>query len=143
MTLAAYILWALTTWTSSRHIPAEQLQPWADAMAAVCQHTDECITLAALSFEETGYTPWAVDQSCNDEQWRNRQRGWIRAACDGGAAFGPWQLHDSRAQNASPDIQASVALEFLRSRGIKQWTTWSRAQKLTAWWLQTHPLPVD
>lgn len=130
---AAIILAALVHWTSGR-IPAETLEPWASAMVDACTSERECIQLAALAFEETGFSAPAIDGRCNDPAWRAAQRGWWRGSCDGGLAWGPWQLHDAAAIGASPNEQALIAVAFLR-QSPRAWTTWDRARALADRWL--------
>lgn len=128
-----YILAALVAWT---HQSPETLKPWASAMADVCISHEECTRLAAQAFVETRFVSWAVDQSCNDAEWR-RKHGRDRS-CDGGLAVGPWQVQSTRFLGASPEFQASVALEMMRHHP-RLWTTWKAADAQTAWWLRAHP----
>ena len=107
-------------------------------MGDVCMSRDECVHMAALAFEESGFVPWALDQSCNDVAWRAAQVGWMRKACDIGFAFGPWQVHNSRFAGASPEFQASVVLELMRHYP-QGWTTWGRAHALAERWLRANP----
>jgi hypothetical protein len=132
---------ALVAWTTPRtpEGPEEAahrvaaLRPWADAMANVCTDRSDCILLAAQAFVETRFVSWAVDQSCNDASWRATRRGWERASCDGGVAWGPWQVHDERFRGASPAFQASVVHALMHSRP-QAWTTWRLARSHAAWW---------
>jgi hypothetical protein len=125
------LLAALIAWT---HLPAATLDPWAGAMADVCTGERECLTLAAQAFVEGGFSAPVLSGECNDAAWRAQQRGWWRHACDGGLAHGPWQLHDARAAHASPELQASVALETMR-RHPRAWTTWRQARAQAEWWM--------
>lgn len=131
MTLYQLILAALLVWTKQ---PAEALEPWAGAMSVVCTSERECLLLAAQAFVEGGFTTPVLSGDCERAEWRAAQHGWWRHACDGGLAHGPWQLHDPRAAHASPELQASVALETLR-RSPRAWTTWREARAQVAWWL--------
>ena len=134
MDLATYLLVALMTWTGK---PAETLQPWSDAMAAVCDSKEECTLLAAQAFVESRFEPWVIDQSCNHREWRETHRGWLKKACDGGNAVGVWQIHDVRLLGASPQEQAAEAVDWLRKRP-HAWTTWRAARSHAAWWLSGH-----
>jgi hypothetical protein len=127
-----YIEDTLILWT---HQSREAMHPWAEAIAAVCSDRDECDLLASQAFVESRFMPWVVDQRCNDDAWRSRQTGWIRASCDGGKAFGPWQVQDEAFRGASPVFQAQRALEWMRSRP-RAWTTWKAARSHAAWWRQ-------
>lgn len=130
-----YILVALIAWT---HQSAETLKPWASAMADVCTSRQECVALASQAFVETRFAPEALDGRCNDRAWRAQQTSWWHGACDGGVAQGAWQIHDDRLRGASPEMQASVALEIMR-RTPRAWTTWRAARSQAAWWLASHP----
>ena len=134
------IMSALQDWSPHLSVrpQSELMQPWADAMGDVCMSRDECIHMAAVAFEESGFVSWALDQSCNDSAWRAAQTGWLRKSCDLGFAFGPWQVHNSRFAGASPGFQASVVLELIRHYP-QGWTTWSRANALADRWLAAHP----
>jgi len=116
---------ALEQWTAGRQ--TADLQPWISAITDVCQSRLECLQLAAIPFEETGFVPWAVDQSCNDRQWRAEHQ--MQRVCDGGWAIGPFQIHDQMLLGASPEKQATEALEIMR-RHPQAWTTWKRARAL-------------
>jgi hypothetical protein len=129
---SARITSALASWTRR---PAEEMRPWGDAMAAVCASDDECLLLASQAFVESRFMPWVVDGSCNDDTWRERQPGWTRKSCDGGHAFGPWQIHDPRLLGASPAEHARKAVEILRTNP-KAWTTWRAAQSQAKWWYE-------
>jgi hypothetical protein len=146
-TLTTLIFVALTAWTVPQAKAAKDLdhqvvdlQPWAEAMSDVCQNPRECLTLAATAYEETGMVRWAVDQKCNDGAWR-RSHG-MDKTCDGGKAIGAWQIWDDKGApsllGASPEIQASVALEKMRRRP-QQWTTWAKASARAEAWLRAHP----
>lgn len=132
--MTEYLLAALIAWTGQS---PEALRPWAEAMAAVCTSRVECIELAAQAQVETRFMPWVLDGSCNNPAWRISRRGWERNACDGGLAYGPWQMHEERLRGATPELQASVALETMR-RAPGLWTTRKAARSHAAWWLRTH-----
>jgi hypothetical protein len=134
MPMLQYLLVALVAWT---HQTPEAMQPWAAAMADVCTTKEECTLLAAQAFVETRFVDWVVDGSCNDPTWRKSRRGWERAACDGGHAYGAWQIHDSRLLGASAGFQASVALGMMRAHP-ELWTTRAAARSQAAWWLASH-----
>lgn len=121
---------ALSAWT---HKPAEDVREWSTAMASACITDDECMLLASQAFVESRFMSWVVDQSCNDASWRARQPGWIRRSCDGGHAFGPWQIHDPSLYGAPPDVQARAAVKILRE-SPKAWTTWRAARSQAQWW---------
>ena len=125
---------ALSGWTAKRTEVAD-LQPWISAMTDVCSSRQECVELAAIPFMETGFIQWAVDQSCNDAEWR-RAHGKDKV-CDVGWAIGPFQIHDQMLRGASPEKQATEALEILRRRP-QAWTTWTKAHQLAMRWLSTH-----
>lgn len=129
----AALLAVLLAWTRQ---PAEELRPWADAMADVCDSPRECLRLAALAVEETAFQPWAIDGRCNDHEWRQAHQ--MHRACDSGRAFGPWQVWDARFAGATPEFQASVALEMMRAHP-QQWTTRRRAWRDAEAWLSIHP----
>jgi hypothetical protein len=115
----------LQTWTGDPQIV------WAQAMGGVCVSKLECLRLAALAYEETRFAAWAVDQSCNDSEWRKTHKK--DKVCDSGKAFGPWQVQDERFRGASPEFQASVSLEMMR-RYPESWTTKRKAwQRADAW----------
>lgn len=122
---------ALVAWT---HRSLEALHPWAVAIADVCTGREECIRFAAQAFVEDQLLPWVLDQRCNDAAWRRSQPGWIHKSCDGGLAFGPWQVHDERFRGASPGYQAAVALQLMRDHPYF-WTTWRAARSHAAWWI--------
>ena len=139
---SAEIETALMAWTAPKmpEKPEEldarlqRLRPWAEAMADVCTDRADCTLLAAQAFVETRFVVWAVDQRCNDPMWLANRRGWERRACDGGLAFGPWQVHDERFRGASPAFQASVVHERMHANP-QAWTTWRSARSHAAWWL--------
>jgi hypothetical protein len=120
----------LSAWTRR---PVEEMRPWGDAMAAVCASDDECLLLASQAFVESRFMPWVVDESCNDDAWRERQPGWIRKSCDGGLAYGPWQIHDPSLYGATPLVQVRAAVKILRENP-RAWTTWKAARSQAAWW---------
>jgi hypothetical protein len=122
---------ALVAWT---HEDPAVLEPWAHAIADVCASRRECILFAAQAHVESRFLPWVLDQRCNDPAWREAQRGWVRKSCDAGRAFGPWQVQDDRFRGASPEFQASVALEMMRAHP-ELWTTSKAAQSHADWWL--------
>lgn len=125
------LLAALTSWG----VPAPTADTYARAMAAVCASERECVRLASYAFVESAhFAPWVLDESCNSKEWRDGRRGWERRACDGGLAYGPWQVHDEAMRGASPEFQASYALVLLR-RDRTLWSTWRAAESHAAWWM--------
>lgn len=133
MSFELLVLAALLAWTRGA-VPPQALEPWADAMGAVCSSEAECIDLAAQAFVESRFVPWVLDGSCNDPAWRASRRGWERRACDGGLAVGPWQIHGLQV-GAAPREQARIALHLMRS-APELWTTWRAARSHAAWWLR-------
>jgi hypothetical protein len=110
--LALLVSWSLALPASVR--PSEDtLRPWAEATAAHCgQDQKRCVFLAALAFEESGFRPGVLSGDCNRKAWRDEHPAtW----CDGGEAWGPWQLHygpwlrGADPRGASPDEQARIA----------------------------------
>jgi hypothetical protein len=120
----------LAAWTRR---PAEDMREWAQAIVDAGGSGDERLLLASQAFVESRFMPWVVDQSCNDADWRSRQPGWIRKSCDGGLAFGPWQIHDPSLYGATPLAQARAAVKILRENP-RAWTTWKAARSQAAWW---------
>jgi hypothetical protein len=129
----AYILAFLL---ANTHRPAVELEPWADAMADVCQSKVECTRLAALAVLESRFAPWVVDGSCNDTAWRQAHQ--MQKVCDGGKAQGAWQMQDVPFAGAGAARQASAALFLMRSHP-GQWATQRAAWKLADGWMAGHP----
>jgi hypothetical protein len=117
-TLAAYLLAALVAWCAAipgKARPSEEtLRPWAVATAAACgPDVKRCTFLAALAFEESGFREHVLNFDCNDPAWRAAHEPLL---CDGGEAWGPWQIHDGpwlkagmSPKRASPEEQARIA----------------------------------
>ncbi|SRR5579859_13012 len=125
---------ALATWTGW---PRESADDWAAAITTNCGSRTECITVAALAFEESRFVQWVVDYSCNDAAWR-REHGKDKV-CDYGRAVGPWQILDAHELvGASPQDNAAAAVALYR-RNPRAWTTWRSAASRAQWWLARHP----
>jgi hypothetical protein len=141
-----YLLAAMIAWCAA--IPAnirpseDALRPWAEATANNCGgDVKRCTFLVALAFEESGYREHVVNFDCNDAAWRTAHPAtW----CDGGEAWGVWQLHDGpwvRAglspKRASPDQQAKLAVAL--PEGAWARLTRRLAHGLADAYLRTHP----
>lgn len=127
---------ALVEWTKQ---DASLVEPWARAIVDVCTTRRECVRMASLAFHESRMFPWVLDQRCNDAAWRKAQKTpWIRESCDGGHAYGPWQVHDARFAGMSPAMQANAVLFLLRAHP-ELWTTRVRSERWAARWLAAHP----
>ena len=120
----------LVVWTKQS---VESMKPWGEAITNVCTNQNECELLAAQAFVESRFASWVLDGSCNDENWRADQPGWIRKSCDNGIAFGPWQIHDPGLAGQSPIIHANLAIWYLHNRPYA-WTTWKAARAQVQWW---------
>jgi hypothetical protein len=129
--LAVEILRALKFWT---HQPEDVLLTWANAIADACSSRQQCIQVASIAAVESKFEPWVLDYSCNSAAWRKQQRGWERGSCDGGWAVGPWQIHNRRLLNASPEDHARDAVVWFRNRP-QAWTPWLVARKQADQWL--------
>jgi hypothetical protein len=129
--LAVEVLRALKYWTKQ---PEDVLRPWANAIADACATREQCIHVASIAAVESKFEPWVLDYSCNSAAWRKQQRGWQHDSCDGGWAVGPWQIHNSRLLNASPEDHALDAVAWYRNRP-QAWTPWLVARKQADQWL--------
>ena len=134
--MTAYLLAFLLAQT---HRPAAELEPWADAMAGVCQGKRGCLREAATAVLESAFAPWVVDGSCQDPAWRRAHPR--LPTCDGGRAVGPWQVHDAPSHpslvGATPALQASGVWEMMQ-RHPESWATHKRAWALADAWLAGH-----
>jgi hypothetical protein len=144
----ALILAALLSWNPANGARGattdDTLAEWANVIASVCQGTRECLTLAALASEETRFSPWVLDGSCNHQGWRALHHK--DKVCDGGKAYGPWQVWaDAWAKVSSvppemsgPQEYAAVALHLLRANP-RGWMVYDAARADVDKWMRAHP----
>lgn len=134
--MALYIFAALLFWnplTGARGAtPDSTLRDWADTIAIVCVDTKECLRLAAIASEETRFAPHVLNGDCNRQGWRALHKS---KACDGGLAFGPWQIHEHAwssvssedVASAEPLAHAWAAVKLLHKNPLA-WSVWDVAR---------------
>lgn len=117
--LAAYVLTAMQQWSPPRvHRERDEAEvvalyfKLAHEIASVVSDPSEsplfanddtrartALLLASVELHESGFKPYVVDGSCNDQVWRRAHRDMVMpggvAACDGGHAFSGFQIHPS------------------------------------------------
>jgi len=113
---------------------AFRFAPWCFAMADSDATDTEAKSLLAIGALESRFQTYVVDESCNDNAWRKTHSHVY--GCDGGRAFGPYQMHEGtwtavHLRGATPEVQTAIALKLFRA-APQLWTSWPRAKKLVA-----------
>lgn len=116
--LTTYVLVAMTAW--SPKADPERLQAIALDIAAVSledaplfpddpSRAREVLLLASIARYESGFAEWVDDGRCNDKAWlasdegKHLHRG---STCDGGRAYGLWQVHAFPGTPTGPEMLA-------------------------------------
>jgi hypothetical protein len=166
MTLAAWLLSAMMAWL---HMPGDdpsqaELARWvalygesvdvtraraeaiAEGLARVSAgDAERALELAAVAVLETKLQPWATDGRCNEPRWRALHPA--RPTCDGGRAWGPFQVHAGPGVDALAGHHVTTA-ELLTSVDVpwrlylvhpEAWTTRLRALRAARKWAGAHP----
>jgi hypothetical protein len=143
--LAALLVWNPGGVRGSRGSTTDEtLGGWAQAIAAVCQGTRECLMLAALASEETRFAPYVLNGDCNRQGWRALHK--MDKVCDSGHSYGPWAIMDTTwareapfaPESADPNAYAQVALHLLRTNP-HGWMTYDAAHADVDKWMTGHP----
>lgn len=168
MTLSAYLLAALVCWLG---IPADDASPgrveaWAalyheppaetfaraeqlaEALAQLGEQAPRrALELAAVAVEETRLKRWAVEGACNSPTWRREHRADL--ACDGGHAWGAFQVHPGEGLDrvvghhvAPAELLGSAGAApawALYARNPAGWTTLPLALEKARRWAAGHP----
>ena len=166
MTLAAWLLLAMTSWLAMPGDDATQAEyaRWeadheepvaatraraervASGLAAVAgSNAKRALELAAVAVLETRLAVWVSDGSCNLARWRAAHPD--RAPCDDGHAWGPFQVHPGRHIDALVGHHVTT-VELLESIEVpwrlyavhpEAWTTRARAARAARTWAGAHP----
>lgn len=113
-TLAAYVATAILVWSpTSRHIREESPEDYvsriselAGDIAFVAQdeapavasddesHSKTAVLVATVGFFESNFMSYVISGNCNDASWRqSHQNILLNGDCDGGLAYGAYQVH--------------------------------------------------
>lgn len=116
--LAIYLAGVLATIAPSMH--ADRRESIADDIATVALSEDRAfdddangqktaLLLTSIAHYETGrsWASWIDNGKCNDEKWRTDHPQWIKGGdCDGGHAYGMWQVHPPKDPNTGVENDA-------------------------------------
>lgn len=157
--------------TDWEHVYAEtpahaevRLGEWADQLAYEAYVRDgsrvhrirQAVRLGAIMQEESSLALLVDDGSCNERPLPVRVTQWHRfgdRACDGGAAWGPFQFHPDTLGDvyhdrtlltgpdliASKDLQTRIAWDLLERRPVA-WTMWPRAARRAEVYMAGNPI---
>jgi hypothetical protein len=102
--LTAYIVGAMIEWSPT--LTEDRARPIAADIAQVALEGEPllpgdttragtALLLAAIGWYESGWATWVGDGSCNNPEWRQAHAELLKKTgdCDGGKAFGYWQVH--------------------------------------------------
>ena len=157
----AYILAALLAWNPGGKQGARGsttdavLTEWATAIADVCNLDEdgrkltplECLTQAAIASEETRFAPYILDGSCNIQGWRALHH--LDKKCDGGKAYGPWQVWQPAWVSVAPlggenpdtrdPFEHALVARRLLLKNPHGWMTYDAAKAKAEAWMRAHP----
>jgi hypothetical protein len=144
MNLATLVFAALSSWAPNvdKDVCQEVAQAVTNATQEVRQGPRFALELAALAVEESRLAPWVLDGSCNSHVWRISDEGkrLMRVGdCDGGNAFGAWQVRTDLSvghgiETAKPLNlrQAALIVAHVWVHTPQAWSPWRKAKVLAA-----------
>lgn len=123
--------------------PPEVISDVADAIEVATRATGHdarfAIELAELAALESGLAPWVLNGDCNRASWRATHISIMRGTthCDGGRAFGAWQVHQDGEWAASDLLNVHTAALIIARRWAASpaaWTPWRIAKRRASAW---------
>jgi hypothetical protein len=104
--LSAYVLTAMKKWATNAGAKPSHLDEIANTISEVVLENPrtwhnsnggrEAILMASIAFYESGFADYVDEMKCNDKKWRASSDGksaMRNGDCDGGIAWGVWQVH--------------------------------------------------